>query len=59
MVDLTTKNPFGSVNLLKPKHWLGIGAFVIVAGIAVAGIKFVAAKAESVNPIDDLVSRVM
>ena len=59
MVDLTTKNPFGSVNLLKPKHWLSIGLFVIVAGIAVAGIKIVASKAEKLNPIDDLVSRVM
>jgi len=56
MVSFKTKNPFaGGVELVSVKTWVGVGAFVVLAGIVAVGIKAVSAKAEAVgNPIDEL-----
>ena len=42
MVSLKTKNPFaGGVDVLKPKTWLGVGLFVVLAGVTLAGVMMI------------------
>lgn len=56
MVSLKTKNPFGSgVELFSWKTWVGVSAFVALAGVTYVGIRAVSTKVEKIgNPIDEM-----
>lgn len=58
MVSLKTKNPFTSgVEIFSWKTAVGVSVFTVLAGVVYAGIRYVGGKAESMNPIEDLYSR--
>ena len=56
MVSLKARNPFvgKETEMLSVKTWIGLGAFVVLAGAAVAGITWVATRAKTLgNPCLD------